>query len=369
MVDLTAQRRTIQTELDAAMQAVIRDNAFIQGPYAATFEREFADFCQARCCVGVGNGTDALYLALRALGVGPGDTVMVPAMTFVATAEAVTLTGATPAFVDVDPSTFTMDPDDLCRKLVPSAKAVIPVHLYGHPASMEEIDAIAREHELFVVQDAAQAHGATFQGHPLAAFGTCCCYSFYPGKNLGAYGDAGGVVTNDAVLAEQVRKLANHGRTAKYGHDFPGVNSRLDGLQAAILSVKLPRLDLWTASRRQVADWYDAGVAALPDIVAPVTGPGAGHVYHLYVIQCRKRDALKRSLAEQGIASGIHYPTAVPFLPAYANMNHGPEDFPVAHAMQSRVLSLPMYPELDEMQVARICAAITDWATGLAGEE
>nr|WP_321513244.1 DegT/DnrJ/EryC1/StrS family aminotransferase [uncultured Pseudodesulfovibrio sp.] len=361
LVDLTAQRRPIQSELDQAIQSVIRDNSFIQGSYAKAFEREFATFCQADFCVGVGNGTDALFLALRALGVGAGDEVLVPAMTFVATAEAVNMVGATPVFVDVEQGFCTMNTDELQHKVTSRTKAVIPVHLYGHPVDMTAIEVFAHEHGLFVVQDAAQSHGATVDGKPLAAFGDCCCYSFYPGKNLGAYGDAGGVVTHNAELAERIRKFANHGRTEKYGHDFPGVNSRLDGIQAAVLSVKLQYLDRWTEARRQVARWYDEGLSGAAGIVSPICRAGAGHVYHLYVIQCQDRDRLRKHLAEHGIASGIHYPTALPFLFAYAEFGHMPNDFPVAHALQDRVLSLPMYPELEEGQVARICDVISDW--------
>lgn len=356
--DLKAQYRRLQPQMDAAMAKVIADSAFIGGSYARRFEGDFAEFCGAGHCVGVGNGTDALFVALRALGIGPGHEVLVPAMTFVATSEAVTMAGARPVFVDVDPASGTMSVEDLRRKITPACRAVIPVHLYGHPADMVGIEAVAAENGLRVVQDAAQAHGATVEGRPLAEFGDCACYSFYPGKNLGAYGDAGAVVCNDGALAQHMRKLTNHGRKDKYDHDFEGVNSRLDGMQAAVLFVKLPYLPEWTAQRRAIAAVYDRELAGVDGLVLPPRLDWAGHVYHLYVVQSHDRDGLQKHLADHGIASGIHYPVALPFLEAYARCGHVPQDFPVAHAMQETVLSLPMYAELTEEQALLVCKAV-----------
>ncbi|WP_027721797.1 DegT/DnrJ/EryC1/StrS family aminotransferase [Maridesulfovibrio zosterae] len=356
--DLKKQYCTLQPEIDTAMKQVIEKSAFINGPFAAVFEEEFARFCSAKFCIGVGNGTDALFIALKGLGVGAGDEVLVPAMTFIATGEAVTMAGAKPIFVDVDPATGTMSVEDLRRKISPTSKAVITVHLYGHPADMNAIDPIAREKGLYVVQDAAQAHGATIDGRPLSKFGDCVCYSFYPGKNLGAYGDAGAVVTDNADLAEYIRKFANHGRNDKYDHQFEGVNSRLDGLQAAILSVKLKYLDQWTAQRRAIAAIYKRELTGLKGLILPKSHSWAGHVYHLYVVRCANRYSLQEFLSDNKIATGIHYPVALPFMEAYAYYRHVHTDFPVAYAMQESVFSLPMYPEMTEDQVMQVCRAI-----------
>ncbi|ACS78657.1 DegT/DnrJ/EryC1/StrS family aminotransferase [Maridesulfovibrio salexigens] len=362
--DLSSQYRSLQPEIDLAMKQVIEKCAFINGPYAHKFEEEFAQFCAADFCVGVGNGTDALFVALKGLGVGPGDEVLVPAMTFIATAEAVSMAGAKPVFVDVDPENGTMDVADLRAKISQASKAVIPVHLYGHPADMEAIEPLARENGLFIVQDAAQAHGATVGGRSLSAFGDCACYSFYPGKNLGAYGDAGAIVTGDAVLAERMRKFANHGRKDKYDHQFEGVNSRMDGLQAAVLSVKLKHLKDWTDRRRAVAAVYDRELSGIEGFKLLKRRVWAGHVYHLYVVRCNDREALSDYLAENGVASGIHYPVAVPFMEAYECYGHTHEDFPAAYAMQESILSLPMYAELSEDSALRVCEVVRGYFAG-----
>lgn len=364
-VDLKAQRLSIREEIDGAIADVMDACAFIKGSHVEQFEREFVAHCKAGHCVGVGNGTDALFLALKAFGVGPGDEVLVPAMTFIATAEAVTMAGAVPVFVDIDPSTYTLCPADLQKKLTPESKAVIPVHLYGHPADMRAIGDIASAKDLVVIQDAAQAHGASLDGKPLSAFSPCACYSFFPSKNLGAYGDAGAVVLNDAARAGHARKLSNHGRDNKYIHEFEGVNSRLDGLQAAVLSVKLRHLDRWTKARQDVAAFYDAGLSGAQGITPPARAKGAGHVYHLYVLQCDKRDDLRAFLSAKGIATGIHYPIALPFMPAYAAKQHRPEEFPVAHALQAKGLSLPMFPELTQRQMEYVVQAIREWSDSL----
>lgn len=358
-MDLSAQLEAIRPEIAAAMDAVMAANAYIKGPFVETFEREFADFNGAAQCVGVGNGTDALFLALKAMGIGAGDEVLVPAMTFVATSEAVTMTGARPVFVDVDAATYTINPDLLGDKLTDRTRAVIPVHLYGHPADMATIRDFANRHGLKIVQDAAQAHGATFDGRRLMDFGDCLGFSFYPGKNLGAYGDAGGLVTNDPKLAERARMFANHGRKTKYDHEFEGVNSRMDGLQAAVLSVKLRHLGGWTERRRVLAGGYDKALAGIPGVTTPATAPG--HVYHQYVILADDREALRAHLSTKGISTGVHYPIALPFLEAYAHMGHGVEDFPVSRLMQSKALSLPIFPELKDEQARTVARAVRDF--------
>ncbi len=359
--DLNAQYQSLQPEIDAAMKSVIMDCAFINGPYAHTFENEFAQFCAAKHCVGVGNGTDALFIALKGLGIGAGDEVLIPAMTFVATGEAVSMAGAKPVFVDVEMRTGTICINDLRQKITPASKAVIPVHLYGHPADLKTIEAIANENELHVIQDAAQAHAATIDGQPLSDFGDCACYSFYPGKNLGAYGDAGAIVTNNTKFADFMRKFANHGRTDKYDHQFEGVNSRMDGLQAAVLSVKLKHLTQWTEQRRNIAAIYNRELSGIAGLTLLTPHSWAGHVYHLYVVLCEQRHSLQDFLLENGIACGRHYPVSLPFLEAYSHYGHVPENFPVAHTLQNSILSLPMYAELTEKQAMQVCSVISDF--------
>ncbi|WP_147819499.1 DegT/DnrJ/EryC1/StrS family aminotransferase [Salidesulfovibrio onnuriiensis] len=359
--DLNAQYAALEEDLQKAMARVIADKAFIRGPYTEKFETEFAEYCGARHCVGVGNGTDAIYLALKAMEIGPGDEVLVPAMTFVATSEAVTMSGATPVFVDVDPASYTMNPAEAEKKITPKTKAVIPVHLYGHPADMTAIRILADTHGLKIIQDAAQAHGAGIDGMPIAGYGDCQTYSFYPGKNLGAYGDAGAVVTNDDKLAGKVKMLANHGRTSKYDHKFEGINSRMDGLQGAILSVKLNHLKDWTGLRCRWAKLYSQALKGINQITPPAVRDGADHVYHLYVVMANNRDALQKHLSEHDIATGIHYPIALPFLEAYSRMQHVKTDFPVAAAMQEKALSLPMFPELEGKKILQVVDAIKDF--------
>ncbi|SKA73883.1 dTDP-4-amino-4,6-dideoxygalactose transaminase [Paucidesulfovibrio gracilis DSM 16080] len=360
LVDLGAQYERIQHEMEPALAAVLQRSQFIGGEPVACFEKQFAAYCSAAYCVGVGNGTDALFLTLKALGIGAGHEVVVPATSFVATAEAVSMAGARPVFADVHPETYTLDPRAVEPCITPRTRALLPVHLYGCPADMDALAEIARRHGLHLIQDAAQAHGAAVNGNPIANYGTCC-YSFYPGKNLGAYGDAGAVVTNDEALAVMVRKWANHGRIAKYDHEFPAVNSRLDGLQAAVLSVKLRHLESWTRAREQAAQHYDHLLANIPAIRRPLVPSGRRHVFHLYALQCEKRDGLRQFLSDRGVRTGIHYPTALPFLPAYADSGHAPGDFPVAFQLQNTTLSLPMFPELTQAQQQYIAESITLW--------
>jgi len=354
-VDLQLQYHSIKEEIDQAIANVTEDAAFIGGKYLKRFEEEFADFCRAKCCVGVGNGTDALYVALRALGIGKGDEVITVANSFIATAEAISMTGARVVFVDCDPQTYNIDVQKIPALITTRTRAIVGVHLYGQPANMQMLKNITEAHGLFLVEDAAQAHGAEVNGQRVGTFGHLACFSFYPSKNLGAYGDAGAIVTNNEELAIKCRMIANHGRTEKYDHQFEGVNSRLDGLQAAILSVKLKHLESWTERRRSIAAIYrdllkDSGA------VTPVEAEGVRHVYHLYVVKVPEREAVQAFLRENGIATGIHYPIALPNLQAYRYLGYKPEDFPIATLYSKEILSLPLYPELTRPQLEYVCS-------------
>lgn len=353
LVDLKAQYRTIQPAIDEAIQRVLASANFIMGSEVAAFEEAFARYCGATHCVGVSSGTAALELTLRAYGIGPGDEVITVAHTFIATAEAISAVGARPVFVDIDPATYTLDPDCLAAAITPATRAVIPVHIYGQPADMTRINAIAREHHLVVIEDAAQAHGATWAGTPAGHLGHAACFSFYPGKNLGAYGDAGAVVTDDPAVAEAVRLLRNHGRHSKYIHEQKGFGHRLDALQAAILRAKLPYLDRWTAARRRLASRYTA-LLADSSLALPAEAPDAASAWHLYVVRSEQRDELLAFLNAHGVAAGIHYPVPLHLQPAYADLGYGPGDLPVTEAVAATCLSLPLYPELCDEQQDRV---------------
>lgn len=361
LVDLKAQYLAIRGEIDAAIQSVLDSTRFIGGPELAAFESEFAAFCQADHCVGVSSGTAALTLALAACGIGPADEVVTSTHTFVATAEAIAQVGARPVLVDVDPDTGTVSPRQVELALTGRTRAILPVHLYGHPADLGPLLELCERYGLFLIEDAAQAHGATYQGRRVGSQGHAACFSFYPGKNLGAYGDAGAVVTSDANLADRVRMLADHGRApgSKYEHAQVGSNQRMDALQAAILRVKLRHLDQWNALRRERAAQYDALLAG--SLARPLRPPVWGEcVYHLYVVQVppATRASLQARLAEAGIATGIHYPIPVHLQPAFANLGYGEGAFPIAEAMAASVLSLPLYPELQPSQVELIADAL-----------
>jgi len=358
LVDLKEQYHTLKKEIDQAIYNVINDTAFIGGKYATAFETAFAQFCGAKFCIGVGNGTDALYIALRSLGIGRGDEIITVANSFIATSEAITMTGAQPVFVDCQAETYNIDPFRITAAITPRTKAIVPVHLYGQPSNMVEIKSIAQKFGLFIVEDAAQAHGAEIDGRRVGTFGNLACFSFYPGKNLGAYGDAGAIITNDENMAKQCRMIANHGRIQKYDHDFEGINSRLDGLQAAILSVKLKHLDDWTNKRRSVASLYDQSFSNIPDIICPTVDSGNRHVYHLYVVRVKNREKIQQNLKDQGVATGVHYPIILPNLKAYRYLGHKPEDFPVASRYSSEIISLPMFPELTEEQIEFVCDSL-----------
>ncbi len=357
LVDLQAQYHSIQGDIDAAMQRVVEGAQFIMGPDVAAFEEEFARWCDVPYCVGVGSGTAALELTLRSLGVGPGDEVITTAHTFIATAEAISATGATPVFVDIHEQSYNLDVEHLTAAITPRTRALLPVHLYGQPCDMTAINAIAAQHGLAVVEDAAQAHGARWDNFPVGHGSAAACFSFYPGKNLGAYGDAGAVVTRDAVLAGQVRSLRNHGRTSKYLHDQVGYGHRIDTLQAAILRAKLPYLTAWTAARRRLAARYDELLRGA-GVTLPFVEAGAEPVWHLYVIRTPERDALISALAQAGIGAGIHYPVPLHLQPAYAHLGYRAGSLPVTESVAATCVSLPLYPEMSDAQQDRVVEAI-----------
>jgi dTDP-4-amino-4,6-dideoxygalactose transaminase len=360
-VDLKAQYESIKPEIDSVIQAVLNQTAFIGGSYVKAFEEAFARYCGVEQCVGVANGTDALFIALKALGVGAGDEVITVANSFIATSEAIKMAGAQVVFVDCDPVTYNIDVTKIAEKITSKTKAIIPVHLYGQPADMDAINALAKKHGLRVIGDSAQAHGSMYKGRPIATMADITCYSFYPGKNLGAYGDAGALVTNNAEWAIAARMLANHGRTKKYDHDIEGVNSRLDGLQAAILSVKLNHLDRWTEGRRRNAYRYNAALKN-SGVVTPSELADVKAVYHLYVVRvpADKRDQFQASLKAAGIDTGIHYPIALPYLNAYGYLRHSPADFPNALKYSSEIVSLPMFAELSAEQIDYVVKCVGD---------
>lgn len=356
-LELKSQYAAIKPAIDAAIARVLERAWFIMGAELEAFEAAFAAACGARFCVGVGNGTEALHLALRALDVGPGDEVITVAHTFIATALAISWTGARPVFVEVDPATYTIDVEQVAAVITPRTKAILPVHLYGQPADLGPLIELAQSRGLQVLEDCAQAHGARYGGRVVGTFGEIGSFSFYPGKNLGAYGDGGALVTDDAALAERLRLLRNYGQTGKYHHVTQGYNSRLDELQAAVLSVKLGYLDAWNARRRALAARYDA-LLADHELILPQRARDRDHVYHLYVVRSRQRDALQRHLASQGIGTLIHYPTPVHLQPAYAELGLARGSLPFSEQLADEVLSLPLYPEMSEAQQDAVVAAI-----------
>ena len=357
-VDLAGQYQALRPELEPALQAVLERGAFIMGAEHEAFEQAFARYVGARHCLGVATGTDALELAVRALALAPGDEIVTVPNTFIATTEAISHAGAVFRWVEVDPRTYNMDPARIEAAITPRTRALLPVHLYGQPADMDPIMAIARRHGLKVIEDCAQAHGARYHGQRVGTFGDLACFSFYPGKNLGAYGDGGAVVTNDDTLAQRVALLRNHGQQTKYVHVVEGWCHRLDNLQAAVLGVKLPHLDAWNACRRQAAGVYDRLLADLPDVVTPHVPPEVEPVFHLYVIQVPERDRVQTALQAQGIATGIHYPIPLHQQPVYAHLGHAPDDFPITARLGLSILSLPMFPEITASQIEQVVAAL-----------
>ncbi len=350
-LDLKVQYESIRSEIADAIQQVLDRTAFAGGPFVAQFEKEFAAFCGTRYAIGVGSGTDALWMALLGMGIGPGDEVITVPDTFIATAEAISWCGAKPVFVDVDPVTYNMDPSKLDAAITQKTKAVIPVHLFGQMADMDPILEIARRRKLCVVEDASQAHGAEYKGRKAGSIGDAACFSFYPGKNLGAYGEAGAVVTNDADMERRIRMLRDHGQEKKYHHALIGWNARMDGMQGAVLSVKLRHLPSWNDGRRRNAGIYDELLKGMPGVAAPKQAPYANHVYHIYAIRVPDRDRLIAALAEKDIHCGIHYPIPLHLLAAYKSLNLGKGSFPVAEQCAAEFVSLPMFPELTPDQI------------------
>lgn len=359
--DLYAQYLTIKPEIDAAIEDVIKNSAFIRGPYVERFEQEYAAAVGVPHCVSCANGTDALYIAMRSLGIKPGDEVITTAHSWISTSETITQAGGKVVFCDTDADTFTIDPVHIESKITSRTVGIIPVHLFGQPADMDAIMSIASKHGLWVIEDCAQAHLAKYNGRTVGTFGNAATFSFYPGKNLGAMGDAGAVVTGDADLARSMAMFARHGGITKGDHQIEGINSRLDGLQAAILSVKLKYLKEWTGSRRKLAEQYGNLLKDIPDIITPVAVAGREHVYHLYVVQHYFRDKLQKHLHFNGIQTVINYPVALPFLPAYSYLGGTHEEFPNAFKHQSKILSLPIFPEMTETQLKITIQAINEF--------
>jgi dTDP-4-amino-4,6-dideoxygalactose transaminase len=353
--DLRPQYAALRDEVDAAMRAVLERGWLVLGPEVEAFEREFAAYCGAQYAVGVGSGTEALHLALWACDLKPGDEVITVAHTAVPTINAISLTGARPVFVDVDPVTYTMDPTAAAAAVTSRTRALLPVHLYGHPADMRPLQDLARSYRLWLIEDAAQAHGAEYQGMRAGRLGDLAAFSFYPTKNLGAYGDGGMVVTDDPVLDERLRLLRNYGQTDRYHHQIEGLNSRLDELQAAVLRVKLRHLEAWTAARRARAARYTAALAGLS---TPAEAAWARHVYHLYAVHVPRRDAVQQALLADGVGTLVHYPVPAHLQPAYAHLNVRRGSLPVTERLADEELSLPLYPELPVDQVDEVAAAL-----------
>ncbi len=357
LADLRTQYRAIKPEIDAAVLRVLDSAQYILGDEVAAFEREFADYCRAPECIALNSGTSALHLALLAAGVGPGDEVITVPFTFVATAAAIEYAGARPVFVDVDPVYLTMDPAAIEPRITPRTKAIVPVHLYGQPADMAPILEIARRHRLVVIEDAAQAHGADYNGARCGSIGDLAAFSFYPGKNLGAYGEGGAVVTSNPAYARTIRALRDWGQTRKYEHELKGFNYRMDGIQGAILRVKLRHLDAWTEARRAHARAYRELLAGT-GVTLPPERPDCRHVYHLFTVQTHDRQRLREALQAAGVQTGIHYPVPIHLQPVYADLGYHRGDFPIAERTAAAVLSLPLYPELSVAQREQVAASV-----------
>jgi dTDP-4-amino-4,6-dideoxygalactose transaminase len=361
-MDLDARHAPWRRDYLLAMEAVIDSGCFSGGPFVERFENEFAAYCGTRHAVGVGSGTDALWLTMTAMGIGPGDEVITVPMTFVATVEAILLTGAKPVFVDIDPATYTMDPTAIEAVLTSRTKAILPVHLFGQPADMGPIMELARMHGLRVIEDAAQAHGAAWSGRKAGSLGDAGCFSFYPGKNLGAFGEAGAVTTDDDGLARDLRMLRDHGQSEKHRHEGFGWNSRMDGIQAAVLSAKLPHLDAWNHARRLHSLRYRAALSATREIILPSERPATAHAWHLHVIRVPRRAGLLEVFRQEEIGYGLHYPVPVHLQPAYRNLGYTAGDFPVAEQCADQFVSLPSGPELDADRIDHVISTLLRWA-------
>ena len=359
-LNIKAQHETIKDEIATALQEVINNTSFAGGPQVKRFEDNFARFCQCEHAIGVGSGTDALWMALIGLGIGKGDEVITSPGTFIATAEAISFCGATPVFVDIDAQTYNIDPSLIEAAITPRTKAIIPVHLFGQTADMDPILEIARRHNLVVIEDACQAHNAEYKGRRAGSLSAAGCFSFYPGKNLGAYGEAGAVVTNNQELADKLRMFRDHGQRKKYYHSIIGWNTRMDGFQGAVLDVKLPHLPAWTDARRRNAKLYNELLKDVAQITLPFEADYAQHVYHIYAIRVQNRDQLINKLAEQGITCGIHYPVPLHLQEAYQFLGYSEGDFPNAEKCAQEFVSLPMFPELEEESIRYIAKKIKE---------
>jgi len=359
LVDLKAQYFSLKADLDKAISDCISEGAFIKGKKVTDFENAFAEYLGAEHCVACGNGTDALELILSSLKIGPGDEVIVPALSWIATAEAVNNVGAEPVFVDISKDNFTIDAGSIEDRITVRTKAIIVVHLYGSPADMDEISAVANKHGIHIIEDCAQAHGAEYKNRKIGTFGIASAFSFFPSKNLGAFGDGGAIITNNMHLADNARMIANHGQlNVRHIHSVIGRNSRLDTIQASILAAKLPYLDNWNDKRIEISEKYRSELGAIESIILPSKELNKKHVYHLFVLRSARRDEIMRLLNENNIASGIHYPKPLPFIDAYRYKGHSENEFPVSTKTCSDILSIPVYPELSASQVARICYLI-----------
>jgi len=359
-VDLKAQYQTVKSEIDPAIQAVISETAFVGGKYVEGFEKAFSEKFGVKHCVGCANGTDAIYITLKSLGIGPGDEVITVANSFIATSETISQTGARPVFVDID-EYFHIDPARIEAKITPKTKAVIPVHLFGQAADFDAIKDVCDKHKLHLVEDCAQSHFSTYKGRQTGTMGIAGTFSFYPGKNLGAYGDGGAIISNDDDFARRARMFACHGSLQKYIHEIEGINSRLDSLQAVVLKIKLGHIDDWNKARNSHALKYNELLGGIANVRDPKLRPDTFHIFHLYVIRAERRDELAAFLKTKGIATGIHYPYALPLMPAYKYLGHKPSDFPVAYQCQNEILSLPMYPELSNEQITFVADSIKEF--------
>jgi len=359
LVDLKAQYVSIKTEIDNAINDCLSESNFIKGSAVGEFENDFARYLGADYCIGCGNGTDALEIILRSLNIGRGDEVLVPSLTWIATAEAVNNVGAEPVFVDINKDNFTIDAAKIEEKITSRSKAIIPVHLYGCPADMDEIIAIAGNKGLNVIEDCAQAHGAEYHGRKVGTFGIASAFSFFPSKNLGAFGDGGAVVTNNKLVTEKARMISNHGQLhTRHSHSLIGRNSRLDTIQASILKVKLKHLDIWNAKRIAASHYYKSKLTGNSNIMLPEYKQDRVHVFHLFVIKSPYRDVLTDAFDKKNISYGIHYPKALPFIEAYSYKNHKPEDFPESARVTNEIISLPLYPEITHIQIDSVCDLI-----------
>jgi dTDP-4-amino-4,6-dideoxygalactose transaminase len=359
-LDLKAHHAPLLGEINAAIREVVESSAFAGGPFVAGFETDFAAYCDCPHAIGVGSGTEALWLTLLALGLGPGDEVITVPNSFMATAEAISYCGAKPVFVDVDERSYTMDPAVLKKAITARTKAIIPVHIFGQPADMDPISEIARSHSLFVVEDACQAHGAEYKGRRVGTLGDAACFSFYPGKNLGAFGEAGAVVTQNADLQEKIRILRDHGQIRKYHHAAVGWNGRMDGIQAAVLRIKLRHLETGNQLRRSHAAHYNKAFGAIEEVITPGLTDGARHVYHIYAIRVQDRDEVMRFLAEKSIGCGVHYPIPIHLQEAYRGLGYARGAFPIAERCAEEFVSLPMFPELTPVQVEMVAQAVKE---------